>query len=59
MSARLERGPLAPPEARIVCTQVAEALAAAHCSGVVHRDVKPSNVMLTSRGAVLLDFGIS
>jgi serine/threonine-protein kinase len=59
LSARLKRGPLPAQEALTVCGQIADALASAHQSGVVHRDVKPGNVMLTPRGAVLLDFGIS
>ena len=59
LSSRLKRGPISPGEALTVCGQVADALATAHASGVVHRDVKPGNVMLTARGAVLLDFGIS
>jgi serine/threonine-protein kinase len=56
---RLEQGPLPPEAAFTVCAEVAEALAAAHRAGIVHRDVKPANVMMTERGAKLLDFGIS
>ncbi|MFI6265943.1 protein kinase [Micromonospora sp. NPDC051006] len=56
---RLTGGPLAWPDAVRVAGQVAAALAAAHRIGVVHRDIKPGNVMLTETGAKVLDFGIA
>jgi eukaryotic-like serine/threonine-protein kinase len=60
MAAALDHdGPLPWPEAVKACGEVASALAAAHAHGVVHRDVKPSNVMLTASGAKVVDFGIS
>jgi serine/threonine protein kinase len=56
---RLRLGPLPWPEAVRVAGQIAAALAAAHRIGVVHRDIKPGNVMLTDTGAKVLDFGIA
>ncbi|MEV0268206.1 serine/threonine-protein kinase [Hamadaea sp. NPDC050747] len=47
------------PSAVTVAAQMAEALAAAHSRGVVHRDVSPRNVLLTSGGVKVIDFGIS
>ena len=55
----LASGPLAADAALEVCAVLAEALAVAHRAGIVHRDIKPGNVMLTSSGAKLLDFGIA
>jgi CheY-like chemotaxis protein len=58
-----ERGPLSPERCAQIVVPVCSALAAAHAAGVVHRDVKPSNVFLhrTPRGEVtkILDFGIA
>ena len=58
---RLAReGPLPAQEASRIATQVAEALEEAHAAGIVHRDVKPGNVMLTPSGDVrVMDFGIA
>lgn len=56
---RLRSGPMEPDTAIQVCAQLADALAVAHRAGITHRDVKPGNAMLTSRGLKLLDFGIA
>jgi Tol biopolymer transport system component len=56
---RLVRGPLPLEQVLRHGTHVADALGAAHRQGVVHRDFKPANVMLTKAGAKLLDFGLA
>lgn len=57
---RLARvGPLPVDEALRIAHDVAEALAHAHGNDVVHRDIKPGNVMLTGESAVVTDFGIA
>jgi len=55
-----EQGPLRPADAVDVITQIAGALDAAHAEGLLHRDVKPSNVIVGTSGfAYLVDFGIA
>lgn len=60
LRARLRRGPVPAQEAVAIAMQLGSALAAAHAAGIVHRDVKPSNVIITqSRIVKLVDFGIA
>jgi tetratricopeptide (TPR) repeat protein len=56
---RLASGPLAVDEALDIATQIADGLAKAHAQGVVHRDMKPGNVILTEDGARIVDFGLA
>ncbi len=57
---RIEKGPLPLNEALDIARQIAEGLQAAHAVGVVHRDIKPGNILLTPEGRVkILDFGLA
>src|SRR6266481_3289360 len=59
LAKRLEKGPLPLEQVLKYGMQIADALDKAHRSGVVHRDLKPGNIMLTPTGAKLLDFGLA
>ncbi len=60
LSKRIERGPLSVRDSLDIAMQVADALGDAHARGVVHRDIKSANIMLTPRGqAKVLDFGLA
>jgi serine/threonine-protein kinase len=57
---KLTRGPLAVADAVVLAAQVASGLRAAHAAGLVHRDIKPGNVIVTTHGvAKIVDFGIA
>jgi serine/threonine protein kinase len=59
LAKRLEKGPLPLDQVLKYGAQIADALDKAHRSSVVHRDLKPGNIMLTATGAKLLDFGLA
>src|SRR5262249_49617510 len=57
---RIVRGPIPLDEALVLARQIAEALATAHERGIIHRDMKPANIKVTSEGQVkVLDFGLA
>ena len=59
LAAHLERGPLPIAQVLRIGMQIADALEAAHRRGLVHRDLKPGNIMLAPAGTKLLDFGLA
>src|SRR6185369_8411217 len=59
LDAKLRRGRLAPHELLLWAIQIAEAVTEAHRVGVLHRDLKPGNIIITKGGVKLLDFGLA
>lgn len=59
LKSRLARGPLSPAAAAQLALELGDALTTAHRAGVLHRDVKPENILLTKTGAKIADFGVA
>lgn len=59
LAERIKRGPISKDELFRWAIQIGDALSAAHQRGLVHRDLKPGNVVITREGAKLLDFGLA
>jgi len=59
LATRLVKGPLPPDQFLRYTIEICEGLERAHRTGVIHRDLKPGNIMLTKAGAKLMDFGLA
>lgn len=59
LRSRLNRGPLEPGEAMRIAIQVSEGLGAAHARGIVHRDIKPGNILVGDGPVRIVDFGVA
>lgn len=60
LKGKIKRGPMKQREVIDIALQVAQGISAAHKKGIIHRDVKPTNIMITNEGAAkVLDFGIA
>ena len=59
LSKIIERGPLPLEKALQFAVQIVDAMASAHAKGVIHRDLKPGNIIITRNGAKVLDFGLA
>jgi len=59
LSKIIERGPLPLDKALTYAVQIVDALAAAHAKGVIHRDLKPGNIIIGKNGVKVLDFGLA